>query len=145
MAHGDPVESWARTMELRVAAHPSNLDLIRTVVGAIATFDDLDLDAISDCRLAVDEACTRLISASVPGAVLTFVVHRREDALVIDVSTMCDRVDMIAPDNFSWHILKSLTDDVQLFNLGEATDWPRVVGISMKTNRAAAPDLRRDE
>lgn len=145
MAHGDPVEAWARTVELRVAAHPTNLDLIRTIVGAIATFDDLDLDSVSDCRLAVDEACNRLISAAVPGAVLTFVVHRRDEALVIDVSTMCDRVDLISPDNFSWHILRSLTDDVQVFNLGETTDWPRLVGISITTNRAAAPGRGHDD
>lgn len=139
MALGDPVEAWARTLELRVAAHVTNLDLIRTIVGAVAMFDDLDLDAVSDCRLAVDEACNRLISAAVPGAVLTFVVHRRDDALVVDVSTMCDRVDLISPDDFSWHVLRSLTDDVHVFNLGETTDWPRLVGISITTNRAAAP------
>ena len=42
MALGDPVEAWARTLELRVAAHVTNLDLIRTIVGAVAMFDDLD-------------------------------------------------------------------------------------------------------
>lgn len=140
MALGDPVDAWARTVELRVAAHPTNLDLVRTIVGAIATLDDLDLDAVSDCRLAVDEACNRLISAAVPGAVLTFVVHRRDDSLVIDISTMCDRADLISPDNFSWHILSSLTDDVRVFGPGESTDWPHLVGISITTNRAAAPD-----
>ena len=118
MALGDPVEAWARTLQLRAAAHVTNLDLIRTIVGAVAMFDDLDLDAVSDCRLAVDEACNRLISAAVPGAVLTFVVHRRDDALVVDVSTMCDRVDLISPDDFSWHVLRSLTDDVRVFQPG---------------------------
>ncbi len=136
--YGDPVDALLRTLELRVAAHASNLQLIRTIIGAIATFEDLDLDAIADCRLAIDEACARLIAAAVPGAFLTFVVTRGTDAVVIDVSTMCDRVDLISPDNFSWQILKSLADDVKLFNVGDATDWPRVVGISMTTHRPSA-------
>ena len=36
-------------------------------------------------------------------------------------------------------VLRSLTDDVRVSNLGEATDWPRSLFISITTNRAAAP------
>ncbi len=37
-----------------------------TVVAAMGTFEDLDFDTVSDLRLAVDEACTRLIRSAVP-------------------------------------------------------------------------------
>ena len=53
-------------VELRVAAKLENLAVLRTLVGAVGTFSDLDFDAVADLRLAVDEACTRLISSATP-------------------------------------------------------------------------------
>ena len=54
-------------VEMRVSARLENLAVVRTVIGALATFEDLDLDAVADLRLAVDEACTRLIRSTTPG------------------------------------------------------------------------------
>ena len=62
--HGD------RSVEVRVSAQLENLAVVRTVVAAIGTFEDLDFDAVSDLRLAVDEACTRLIRSAVPNSTL---------------------------------------------------------------------------
>ncbi len=56
-----------RAVELNVAARLENLAVLRTVVGAVGTFEDLDFDAVADLRLAVDEACTRLIRSATPG------------------------------------------------------------------------------
>ena len=55
----------ARSVELRVAAKLENLAMLRTLVAAVGTFEDLDFDSVSDLRLAVDEACTRLIRSAV--------------------------------------------------------------------------------
>src|SRR5918996_303715 len=41
------------SVELRVPADLENLAVLRTVVAAIGTFDDLDFDAVADLRLAV--------------------------------------------------------------------------------------------
>lgn len=57
-----------RAVELNVAARLENLALLRTLVGAIGTFEDLDFDAVADLRLAVDEVCTRLIRSALPDA-----------------------------------------------------------------------------
>ena len=54
-------------VELRVAARLENLAVLRTLVGAVGTFEDLDFDAVADLRLAVDEACTRLIRSAAAG------------------------------------------------------------------------------
>ncbi len=59
-----------RRVEMRVAAVLENLAVLRTVIGALATFEDLDLDAVSDLKLAADEACTRLIRSASAGATL---------------------------------------------------------------------------
>jgi len=43
-----------RSVELRVAATLENLAVLRTLVAAVGTFEDLDFDAVADLRLAVD-------------------------------------------------------------------------------------------
>src|SRR3982074_915600 len=55
----------ARLVELRVAARLENLAMVRTLVAAVGTFEDLDFDAVADLRLAVDEAGTRLVRSPV--------------------------------------------------------------------------------
>jgi anti-sigma regulatory factor (Ser/Thr protein kinase) len=127
-----------RSVELRVAARLENLAVLRTLVAAVGTFEDLDFDAVADLRLAVDEACTRLIRSAVPGSVLLLVIDPRDDAVVIDVSATCKSPDILAPGSFSWHVLSSLTDDVRTFQNGQSPDEERVFGISMTTRRASS-------
>src|SRR6478735_7668343 len=67
-----------RSVELRVAAKLENLAVLRTLVAAVGTFEDLDFDAVADLRLAVDEACTRLIRSAALGATLVVVVQPSE-------------------------------------------------------------------
>jgi len=128
----------ARSVEFRVAAKLENLALLRTLVSAVGTFEDLDFDAVADLRLAVDEACTRLIRSAVPDSTLSLVVDPREDAVVIDASTTCKSPDILAPGSFSWHVLSSLTDEVRTFQDGQSPEDERVFGISMTARRASS-------
>ena len=66
-SHNNGHRQGAQSVELRVAATLENLAVLRTLVAAVGTFEDLDFDAVADLRLAVDEACTRLIRSAVPG------------------------------------------------------------------------------
>jgi anti-sigma regulatory factor (Ser/Thr protein kinase) len=127
-----------RSVELRVAAQLENLAVLRTLVAAVGTFEDLDFDAVADLRLAVDEACTRLIRSAVPGSTLLLVVDPRDDAVVIDASTTCKSLDVLAPGSFSWHVLSSLTDEVRTFSDGQGLEEGRVFGISMTARRASS-------
>ena len=52
-----------RAIEVRVAAKLENLAVLRTLVGAVGTFEDLDFDAVADLRLAVDEATVGILIA----------------------------------------------------------------------------------
>ena len=124
-------------VEFRVAAKLENLAVVRTLIGAVGTFEDLDMDTVADLRLAVDEACTRLIRSAVPGSTLVVVVRPRDSDVVIDASTTCSSPDIMAPGSFSWHVLSSLTDEVKTFQNGEAVD-DGVFGISMTTRRASS-------
>lgn len=128
-----------RSVELRVAATVENLAVLRALVAAVATFEDLDFDAVSDLRLAVDEAATRLIRSSVVGSDLVVRVEPREDALVVHASTTCDTDEdtIVAPGSFSWHVLSSLTDEVSTFIDGLSAGVGRVFGISLTARRAS--------
>ena len=129
-----------RSIEFRLAATVDNLAVLRTLVGAVGTYEDLDVDAVADLRLAVDEACTRLIRSAVPDSTLLVVVRPLEHALVVEASTTCAAPDILAPGSFSWHVLSSLTDEVRTFRDGQGPDEAQVFGIAMTTRRAS---LRR--
>jgi anti-sigma regulatory factor (Ser/Thr protein kinase) len=128
----------ARSVEIRVPAQLENLAVVRTVVAAIGTFEDLDFDAVSDLRLAVDEACTRLIRSAVANSTLVVSVHPTDKEVVVEVSTTCTSEDILTPGSFSWHVLSSLTDEVTTFQNGQGTAEGRVFGISMTTRRASS-------
>lgn len=124
-------------VELRVTARLENLAVLRTLVGAVGAFSDLDFDAVADLRLAVDEACTRLIRSAVADATLVVVVDPQEDVVVVEASTRCDAEDVVTPGSFSWHVLTSLADDVQTFTDGhDAGGAGRIFGIALTTRRA---------
>ena len=134
-------ERSSAAVELRIAARLENLAVLRTVVGAVGTFSDLDFDAVADLRLAVDEACTRLIRSATTDATLVIVVDPREEEVVVEASTTCDTVDVVTEGSFSWHVLSSLTDELQTFHDGHDAASPdgTVFGITLTTRRAGTP------
>jgi serine/threonine-protein kinase RsbW len=127
-----------KAVELRISAQLENLAVVRTVIGAVGTFEDLDLDAVADLRLAVDEACTRLIKSTGRDGTLVLVIDPRSNELVINVSTTSSAEDILTPGSFSWHVLTSLTDEVSTFRDGEDVDGlGPVFGISLTTRRVS--------
>ncbi|MBV8929802.1 MAG: ATP-binding protein [Mycobacteriaceae bacterium] len=123
-------------VEVRIAATLDSLAVVRTVVTALTTMEDLDLDAVADLRLAVDEACTRLIRCAAVDAVLMVKIEPHDRELVITASAPCVADDVLRPGTFSWHVISSLTDDVQIFRDGvEVDDKGRVFGITMTARR----------
>lgn len=138
-SQGSRAQRGPGAIELRVAARLENLAVLRTLVGAVGTFEDLDFDSVADLRLAVDEACTRLIRSASPGATLVVIVDSRDDELIVEASTACETFDVVTPGSFSWHVLSSLTDDVQTFHNGHQPDEDgRIFGITLTTRRAGS-------
>jgi len=124
-------------VELRVAARLENLAVLRTVVGAVGTFSDLDFDAVADLRLAIDEACTRLIRSATPDATLTVIVDPCEDTVAVEASTTCHTGDVVPEGSFSWHVLNSLTDEMRTFRNGQGSSPDGgVFGITLTMRRA---------
>ena len=123
-------------VEFRVPARLESLAVVRTLVSALGTMEDLDLDAVADLRLALDEACTALIRCAVPNSLLTIVVRPREEDLWIAVSAPCLEDNVLRPGTFSWHVISSLTHNVETFRDGaEVGDPGRVFGITMTARR----------
>jgi serine/threonine-protein kinase RsbW len=125
-----------QAVEFRVAATLDSLAVVRTLVTALTTMEDLDLDAVADLRLAVDEACTRLIRCAQSDASLVVNVEPRPEELVITASAPCVGSDVLRPGTFSWHVISSLTDDVQTFRDGvEVPGSGGLFGIAMTARR----------
>lgn len=125
-----------RAVELRVASRLESLAVVRMVVGAIATFEDLDVDRVADLRLAVDELCTQLIRSADPEATLTVVVDPHDDDVTIRASAAGDGAGALTPGSFSWHVLSSLVDDVEAFHDGHESDGGgEIFGVTLTTRR----------
>ncbi|OBB33329.1 anti-sigma factor [Mycolicibacterium peregrinum] len=132
-----PLNRAERSVEIRVAARLENLAVVRTLVAAVAAFEDLDFDVVADLRLAVDEACTALIRAALPDSTLRLTIDPREETVVITASTTSTEAAVVEPGSFSWHVLSSLTDEVNTFTNGDGPDAGQVHGITLTTRRAS--------
>lgn len=97
-------------IELRIGARLEQLPIIRSLAATVAIRADFDLDSIADLKLAVDEACSTLITRAISGSALTcrFVLRDNEIRFVgwttSAVGTEPKR------DSFGWRVLTTLTD-----------------------------------
>ena len=99
-------------IEVRVGADPRRVPVLRTVAAAVAMRRDFDLDAISDLKIAVDEACAMLVVRAVPGGVLSCRFLDSDDEVRFLASTLSDSDDWPETGSFGWHVLSTLTDSV---------------------------------
>lgn len=105
--------SKGNVVELRLPAHGPHLYLARVVAGAVALHAGLDLDAVEDVRLAVDEIAARLVASATGPAHLECAFRTGPDGVEVVIS--CDRTARGLPDErgFSWHVVSVLTDSLQ--------------------------------
>lgn len=123
-------------IELRIGAVLTNLPIIRSLAASIAMRADFDLDAIADLRLAVDEACSTLITQAAPSGVLTccFRVSQDEIRFVVTVPSTSDAKP--SSDSFGWRVLTTLTDHTATWVDGpDEADAPNLVHIELAKRR----------
>jgi serine/threonine-protein kinase RsbW len=99
-------------VELQVPTELDQLAVVRTVAEAVAARENLDLDAVADVKLAVDEASACLISRATLGARLECRFRVLPHALEVVVSTTTVTADVPAKNSFGWHVLTTLTDTI---------------------------------
>lgn len=103
--------------EVRVAvpARPEFVHVLRSVTAAVAGHLPLSLDDVDDLRLAVDEACARLLA--LPGVPETFRLllcpgpGRVEAVLTVGGTATWPPEGL--QDSLSWQILGALADEVR--------------------------------
>lgn len=123
-------------IELRIGAVLTNLPIIRSLAASIAMRSDFDLDSIADLRLAVDEACSTLITQGAPNATLRccFRVSDEEIRFVVTVPSTSDAKP--SSDSFGWRVLTTLTDHTATWVEGpEDSDSPPLVHIELAKRR----------
>jgi serine/threonine-protein kinase RsbW len=111
-ADGPSGKETTSAIEVSVDAEPSQLSVMRAVVGDLAMRADFDVDAIADLRLAVDEVCSTLIQLAGADTRLTCRFHREDAGLSIEAEVLSAERAAPRTDTFSWRVLRALTDTV---------------------------------
>ncbi|GAA0520969.1 anti-sigma regulatory factor [Saccharopolyspora subtropica] len=138
LASVEPEKSATNLVEVRIAAEPAQLAVMRAVVGDLAMRADYDVDSIADLRLAVDEACSTLIRLAAPAA--TLVCRFRSDDHGLSVTAEVSSDDAFGPrkDTFSWRVLSALADDVSTSVESDPTaNGSHLVRIELTKGRTA--------
>jgi serine/threonine-protein kinase RsbW len=136
---GSPEDHDPDGIELRLAARLEHLPIIRSVAANLAIRADFDLDSIADLKLAVDEACSTLITRAVKGATLSchFVARGNEIRFAATVASSLDTEP--SRDSFGWRVLSTLTDQVDTWLDGDGPDGRRtIVHIELAKRKIAS-------
>src|SRR5262245_10117183 len=110
-------------VELTVPAQIPYLAVVRTATAGLAARLGFTLDEIEDLRIAVDEACSMLLSlpaAPVPGGgMLSCRFLMRDDGIGVTVSAQVTPRAVLPPyHSFAWQVLTAHATDVA----GSASD-----------------------
>jgi serine/threonine-protein kinase RsbW len=127
--------------EVHTVASAVAIPMIGTVAVDVAARADFDLDTIDDLRMAVDNACARLVRLAACNATLscsfTVRLERIEVTAEVDVN---DMVDPLPIGSFGWWVLGCLADEVSAVVLpGEPGEHGRVCILFIKA--AVTPGL----
>ena len=120
------------TVEVRTSASAALIPTIRAVASDLAARADFDLDAISDLRMAVDEACATLVDVAAPTSMLrcTFLVHA--ERIEVRAEVRAGQTDAaVSTDTFGWRVLQTLAEDVQAMRSPGSADLGPTVGIRL--------------
>lgn len=103
----------AAVVEIRISARPALIPTVRAVASDLAGRADFDLDAISDLRMAVDEACATLVALSPEDGLLSCQFVVSDDRIAVTVSSPASRPDTaVNTESFGWRVLQTLADAV---------------------------------
>lgn len=132
------------TLEVRSLATPALIPTIRAVAADLAARADFDLDAISDLRMAVDEACATLVALTGPESRLTCMFAVLPDRIRVEVTIPRTAGSpsgwtTVATDTFGWRVLETLADDVAVVDVPGRDGSPDQVGIRLDVRPVPDP------
>lgn len=101
---------------MEVGVQPSQVAPVRVVAADLAARADFDLDAVSDLRMAVDEACSTLATLAAPGSRMQCLVQVDADQITVTVQVSAPTLAGVPQDTFGWRVLATLTDEVDVLD-----------------------------
>ncbi|HEY2802870.1 MAG TPA: ATP-binding protein [Actinomycetota bacterium] len=115
------MDTPATDVIVSVPARPEFMQLLRAAVGSVAARVDFTYEAIDDLRIAVDEACARILS--VPGTPRTLFLRIIPEETGIEVVAYTDgEAEDWPPERFeeslTAKVLHALTDGVTFERVG---------------------------
>ena len=130
---GSPSGAARDVVAVRLPASSAYLSVLRSTTAGLAARLDFTLDEIEDLRIAVDEACSMLLPAAVPGAELDVEYELTPDALRVSVTVLT--LDGVQParDTFAWTVLSALAGNVET---NGATDNRITISLQKARGRA---------
>jgi serine/threonine-protein kinase RsbW len=139
--HLDGTLDGVSTVEVRTSASAALIPTIRAVASDLAARADFDLDAISDLRMAVDEACATLVDVAAPSSVLQCTFLVRPERIQVHAEVQAVQADaVVSTDTFGWRVLQTLADDVAVHHSPATAGGRATVGIRLD-KRAGAPGI----
>jgi serine/threonine-protein kinase RsbW len=122
-------------VEVRIAASPAHLSVVRAVAADLAMRADFTLDAISDLKMAVDEACSELISRSVLDGELVCRFAVESDQIHFSAESRTGTAVPPSRESFGWRVLTALTDAVNTW-VAPGPDGAHVLRFDLVKKRA---------
>lgn len=105
----------ASAVNVCTLASASQLPMLRSVASAVATTANLDLDAIADLRVAVDEACTQLMVHTAENSMMFAVFEPLASGLRITVAAVTEDSTLGADKSFGSFVLELVTDTIDRY------------------------------
>jgi hypothetical protein len=103
-------------VEVSVPADARFVQILRSVVAAVASDVDVAFDAVDDLRLAVDESCNALVAAATSRRITMRLLRSDEElvaAISVDGRVATWPLDGIA-HGLAWKLISGLTDRANL-------------------------------
>ena len=120
-------------VRLNIPASSGYLVLARTAVAAVCARQDFPIDRLEDVKLAIDEACSLVLSDSIPGEGINIDLSTQDDGdVVIVVSGRTNHGRPPKRTSFSWTVLTALVDDVEA-----AAEPDGLIVIRLRAGRGA--------
>jgi serine/threonine-protein kinase RsbW len=117
-------EPGAAVVEIRISARPALIPTVRAVASDLAGRADYDLDAISDLRMAVDEACATLVAVTPEDSLLSckFIIGKERIEVIVSTRSAPPGTT-VSTESFGWRVLQTLADEVSTeHGLGDEPD-----------------------
>lgn len=123
-------------VNIEVDVVPTQVATVRVVAADLAARADFDLDTVSDLKMAVDEACSTLVTLARPGSRLRCTLRVDPDRITVTARISKAEPTTISQDTFGWRVLVTLADEVEVLTGNES--GTSSLGIRLVTMRPGA-------